>query len=270
MVGSTGGTCDCGVPRTRFSTDSSVCSADGFDHYEHLCCNCLKRTLNWRYYDDDACAQCVSRKLQSMSAGWNPPLRLGDSATIPSMGYGVGTAWFKCDAERQPQLIASVQAALDAGYRHIDEAEMYANEAATGIALQQWLARNPSTPRSELFVTSKVISVDDGIEAVCRRSLAALGVSYFDLYLIHAPFQRHDGSAFQTPLPECWQQMEALVDAGLAKSIGVSNWRVADLAQIYDGARIKPSCNQVGARAEACAWCVSRAVCGQMLHFTAR
>ena len=63
-------------------------------------------------------------------------------------------------------------------------------------------------------------------------------------YLVHAPFQR-DGAPFAAPLPQVWEQMEALVDKGLARAIGVSNWRVEDLARVYDGARIKPCCNQV-------------------------
>jgi diketogulonate reductase-like aldo/keto reductase len=81
---------------------------------------------------------------------------------------------------------------------------------------------------------------------VCRRSLAAMQTPYFDLYLLHAPFKRC-GEPFSCPLPEVWRQMEALVDSGLAKAIGVSNWRVRDLKQIVDVARIQPACNQVEA-----------------------
>ena len=92
----------------------------------------------------------------------------------------------------------------------------------------------------------QVLTVDDGIEAVCCRSLQALGCAYFDLYLVHAPFQR-DGSPFSTSLPEVWRQMEALVYNGLAKAVGVSNWRVSDLQAIYEGAWIKPCCNQIEA-----------------------
>lgn len=165
---------------------------------------------------------------------------------MPPIGFGVGTAWYKSSGEQINALKESVIAALDAGFRHVDEAEMYQNEENTGQALQEWLQRT-GTDRSELWVTSKVISVDDpgGIAAVCERSLAALGVGFFDLYLIHAPCTR-DGKPFARPLPEYWAEMEALVDAGKVRHIGVSNWRISDLEQLA-GARIAPMCNQVEA-----------------------
>ena len=122
---------------------------------------------------------------------------------------------------------------------------MYGNELASGPAVSRWLART-STPRSELWITQKVISVDRGVEATCRASLKKMGVGYFDLYLVHAPFWK-DGSAFEKSLPAVWREMEGLVEQGLVKNIGVSNWRVSDLAQIYDGATIKPAVNQIEA-----------------------
>ncbi|KAK3246187.1 hypothetical protein CYMTET_44266 [Cymbomonas tetramitiformis] len=176
-----------------------------------------------------------------------PRLALAGKQVIPALGYGVGTAWFGSAAsEREEALIASVRAALDAGFRHIDEAEMYQNESATGTAIRQWLDEHSDVVRDDLFVTSKAMSVDaeGGIDAICRRSLKAMGLSYFDLYLIHAPFQR-DGTPFKTPLPALWAQMESLVDTGLARHVGVSNWRAQDLDQVYQPARIKPCCNQV-------------------------
>ena len=120
-------------------------------------------------------------------------------------------------------------------------------EDCTGEALQEWLSKH-AVPRERLHITGKVLSVDaeGGVEAVCRRSLHALGCDYLDLYLVHAPFQR-DGSPFATSLPEVWRQMEALVDKGLVKAVGVSNWRVCDLQAIYEGAQIKPCCNQIEA-----------------------
>ena len=167
---------------------------------------------------------------------------------IPELGFGVGTAFFKSSGQpdREALLTRSVHAALDAGFRHIDEAEMYENEATTGEALRAWLARNPGTPRSSLFVTSKVMTVEAGIENVCRRSLAAMKLEYFDLYLVHAPWKK-SGAPFEMPLAQVWKQMEALVDAGLVHLIGVSNWRIADLQQIVDDARILPACNQIEA-----------------------
>ena len=81
---------------------------------------------------------------------------------------------------------------------------------------------------------------------MCRETLKALGVDYLDLYLIHAPF-KSNGDPWTTPIQQIWSQMESLVDDGLVKAIGVSNWLVKDLEKIYDNARIKPACNQIEA-----------------------
>lgn len=167
--------------------------------------------------------------------------------SMPPIGFGVGTAWFRSSGEEAVRALKDgVAAALDVGFRHLDEAEMYHNEQHTGEALQEWLQRT-GTDRNELWVTSKAFSLDGpgGIAAVCERSLAALGVGCFDLYLIHAPCTG-SGEPFARPLREYWAEMEALVDAGKARHIGVSNWRIADLEQIAD-ARIAPWCNQVEA-----------------------
>jgi len=196
-------------------------------------------------------------------------LPLGDNGlgVIHALGYGVGTAWFKsAGTERDKALQDGVLAALDAGFRHIDEAEMYANESSSGKAICDWLART-GTPREELFITSKVSpdSLDEpGVEAICRQSLSRMGLSYFDLYLVHAPV-RTDGTLFKRSLQEVWQDTEALVDAGLVKAIGVSNFRIGDLEAIYDAARIKPVCNQVEAnpylqQTKLLKWCSERSI----------
>jgi len=165
---------------------------------------------------------------------------------MPALGYGIGTAWYRSKDEKVAALKAAVSSALDAGFRHIDEAEMYENDAATGEAVRSWLQRT-GTDRQELFVTHKVMSVDKpGIAETCRQSLERMGLEYFDLYLIHAPFQT-SGEPFKRPLKEAWAEMEGLVDAGRARAIGVSNWRVQDLEEIYETSRIKPACNQVEA-----------------------
>lgn len=173
-----------------------------------------------------------------------PQLTLASGHSIPAVGYGAGTTWFK-GAKGEEALRDAVVVALDAGFTHIDDAEMYENEAAVGAGIRQWLEKT-GRPRSELFVTSKVLGSirRDGIEAGCRRTLASLGLEYLDLYLMHAPFSP-TGEAFETPLPALWAQMEGLVAAGLVRSIGVSNFRVADLKAILAGAAIKPCLNQV-------------------------
>mmetsp|Transcript_117498 Transcript_117498/g.327268 ORF Transcript_117498/g.327268 Transcript_117498/m.327268 type:complete len:395 (-) Transcript_117498:170-1354(-) len=172
-------------------------------------------------------------------------LPLGKSGLmLPAIGFGVGTEWFKSQASgRVEELSRSITAALDAGFTHLDEAEVYENEAVTGRVLQEWLARTGKA-RASLFVTGKVMDCDKGIEQVCRASLKALGCEYFDLFLMHGPFHYKLGP-YKRPLSELWQDVEALANMGLAKSIGVSNFRVSDLEQIWGNAKIKPCCNQI-------------------------
>ena len=81
-----------------------------------------------------------------------------------------------------------------------------------------------------------------------------MGLSYFDLYLLHAPFRR-SGEPFSRPLSEIWADMESLVEQGLCRAIGVSNFRVPDLQEILRSAKIKPAVNQVGVVRRGC-WAV--------------
>jgi len=175
-----------------------------------------------------------------------PMLRLLPNVEMPIMGFGVGTAWFRASGEKAEKLRNSVIAALDAGFRHLDDAEMYGNEKPFGDGVHEWLART-GADRSQLFITGKVYSCDEpGPAAVCRSSLAASRLPYYDLYLVHSPFQR-GGEPFRRSLLDIWREVETLVDDGLVKAVGVSNWRIEDLASVIDGARIKPVCNQVEA-----------------------
>lgn len=163
---------------------------------------------------------------------------------MPLMAFGAGTPWYEGRLGVEP-LRDAVVAALNAGFRHIDDAEMYKNEEATGAGIRKWLEASRAS-RNELFVTSKVLqSIQSvGIEAACRRSLAVMGLDYFDLYLIHAPVHT-DGSALELPLEKLWAQMEELVEKGLVRSIGVSNFRVVDLKVILASCKIKPCVNQL-------------------------
>lgn len=176
-----------------------------------------------------------------------PCATLSSGYTIPALAFGVGSEWFKGVKGSEPLRVA-IGSALDAGFRHIDDAEMYENESDVGYSIQQWLTKT-GTPRSALFITSKILSSIEagiGIEAGCRRTLAKLGLEYLDLYLLHAPFRRADASPLPESLPVLWQQMEALVTAGYVRSIGVSNFRVCDMRAILESRpRIIPAINQV-------------------------
>ena len=81
-------------------------------------------------------------------------LRLNNKENMPAIAFGVGTKWYKCPKKHKASMVASLTAALDAGFLHFDEAEMYANEIVTGQTIAAWLARTGRC-RSELFITHK-------------------------------------------------------------------------------------------------------------------
>jgi alcohol dehydrogenase (NADP+) len=181
-----------------------------------------------------------AKSAKTMAGG--EQFKLNTGASIPACGLGT---WQSPKGEVQK----AVQCALESGYRHIDCAWIYGNEAEVGEGL-----RLAGLPREEVFLTSKLWNghhsdVEDG----CRDSLRRLGVEYVDLYLFHWPVSLKAG-AMPPPKPEdydhemrletVWAGMEKLVDLGLAKAIGVSNCSMPKLQRILDVARIKPAMNQ--------------------------
>ena len=128
----------------------------------------------------------------------------------------------------------SVYNALTAGYRLIDTAAVYGNEAAVGRAI-----RRSGVPREELFITTKLWVQDQGYEAAKKAviaSLERLGLDYLDLYLIHQPFGDVYGS---------WRAMEELYKAGTLRAIGVCNFTDTQLADLAEFNEIAPMVNQI-------------------------
>jgi diketogulonate reductase-like aldo/keto reductase len=157
---------------------------------------------------------------------------LNDGNRIPALGFGTGTALYNKDAS------AFVRLAIKTGVTHLDGAQMYKNEETLGEGI-----KTSGKPRSELFITTKLHVLDPGqkVKETLVESLGKLGVDYVDLFLIHDPtVNQKEGT-----LPEIWSQLEALKTEGLAKSIGVSNFKVEDLNAILPGAKIVPAVNQV-------------------------
>lgn len=159
-----------------------------------------------------------------------PTVTLNNGIEMPQLGYGV----FQVPDD---QTTAAVETALDAGYRSIDTAAVYGNEAGVGRALA-----NSGIARDDLFVTSKVWIADHGYDATLRaydRSLALLGLDHLDLYLIHWP----------TPAlgtyPETWRALERLLADGRVRAIGVSNFEPAHLDRIAAESGVVPAVNQV-------------------------
>ena len=158
-------------------------------------------------------------------------LTLNTGNTIPQLGLGV----FKIDDDAECERV--VLDALELGYRHIDTAMIYRNEAAVGRALAQ-----SGIPRDELFVTTKVWNSDQGKDeapAALATSLELLGLDYVDLYLIHWP------APSRGRYVETWLALEDLAAQGLIKAIGVSNFEPEHLEDILEAGSVVPAINQV-------------------------
>ncbi|MEQ9363056.1 MAG: aldo/keto reductase [Leptospirales bacterium] len=134
-----------------------------------------------------------------------------------------------------PETEAAVLWALDAGYRHIDTASVYGNEADVGGAI-----RKSGVPREEIFVTTKLWNADQGFRearAACAESLERLELEYVDLYLIHWPIRE--------TRRESWRALESLYAEQRARAIGVSNFLIPHLEDLLGYAEIVPAVNQV-------------------------
>lgn len=152
----------------------------------------------------------------------------------------------------------AVREAIKIGYRHIDCAWIYQNEAEIGQAFQEAFTAG-EVKREELFVTSKLwnsFHAADDVEIAVKETLAALKLDYLDLYLIHWPIAHKPGVIFsedasgfasleEYPIEDTWKAMEALVEKGLVKHIGVSNFNVPKLQKLMKTAEISPEMNQV-------------------------
>jgi diketogulonate reductase-like aldo/keto reductase len=150
---------------------------------------------------------------------------LADGSQIPLLGLGV---W---QVPNGPECVDAVRWALELGYRHIDTAQAYGNEESVGEGL-----RESGVPREEVFVTTKFYPVRKDPAAEAERSLRRLGLDYVDLYIVHWP---EGGPTW------AWPGMERARALGYARSIGVSNFSVAELQQLLATATVPPVVNQV-------------------------
>ncbi|KAF2028590.1 2,5-diketo-D-gluconate reductase-like protein A [Setomelanomma holmii] len=168
-----------------------------------------------------------------------PKLKLNDDTSIPMLGYGTGTAWYKTGDESKidQAVIDAIKIAIKLGYTHLDGAEMYKTESELGTGIKE-----SGVARDKLFVTAKVDKGNmNDIEGAIKTSLKKLQLDYIDLYLIHQPYFTES----EADLQKAWAAMEAVQQAGLAKSIGVSNYLPAHLNAILKTAKVVPSVNQI-------------------------
>jgi 2,5-diketo-D-gluconate reductase A len=170
------------------------------------------------------------RKMSESTSERVPPVSLRGGAVIPQLGFGV----FQVPPERTAE---TVLLALEAGYRHIDTAAGYRNEAGVGAAVSA-----SGLDRSDIFITTKLRNDDHGHEEAkraLRTSLDRLETHYIDLYLIHWPVPAHDRYA------ETWRAFIELADERLVRAIGVSNFNPAHLERVISETGVTPALNQV-------------------------
>ncbi|CAN5711997.1 aldo/keto reductase [soil metagenome] len=158
-----------------------------------------------------------------------PTIALRSGAQLPQVGLGV---W---QSPQGAPTRNAVSAALKAGYRHVDTARVYRNEADVGAAV-----RESGIPRGDVFVTTKLWNEDQGYDSALHafdQSLERLGLEYIDLYLVHWPVEgkRKDS----------WRALEKLHADGKARSIGVSNFLVPHLQELLGYAKTAPHANQI-------------------------
>jgi 2,5-diketo-D-gluconate reductase A len=163
-----------------------------------------------------------------------PTIELNDGTTIPQLGFGV----FQIPPEETAR---AVEFAFEAGYRHIDTAEMYGNERGVGEAF-----RASGLDRGDVYITSKLnngFHEPDVAREAFARTLDELGMEDVDLFLIHWPLPTLYGGDFVST----WRTLEEFKDDGRARSIGVSNFQVAHLERLAAETETVPAVNQIEA-----------------------
>jgi 2,5-diketo-D-gluconate reductase A len=159
-----------------------------------------------------------------------PAVELNNGVRIPQFGFGV----FQIPPEETAQ---AVRTALEAGYRHLDTAQMYRNEEGVGAGIAE-----SGVAREDVFVTTKLANDahghDNAITAL-EGSLRRLGFEYVDLYLIHWPLPHKDNYV------RTWQGFEDILRAGKARAIGVSNFQPAHLDRLAEETSVVPAVNQI-------------------------
>lgn len=161
-----------------------------------------------------------------------PAIELNDGTRIPQLGFGV----YQVEPD---ETAGAVKTALDIGYRHIDTAEMYRNEAGVGQGV-----RDSGLDRADVYITSKLnngFHEPDAARRAFDETLSKLGFDYVDLFLIHWPLPTLYGGDFVST----WKTLEEFKNDGRAKSIGVSNFQVPHLERLAAETDTVPAVNQI-------------------------
>ena len=170
--------------------------------------------------------------MEQKSTATHQYFTLNNQLKMPAVGLGT----FRI-LEKEP----IVKAILEAGYRHIDTAFVYENEHIVGEALKEVLASG-KVKREELFVVTKIWHKQyEDVEGAINEALKKLQLDYVDMFLIHWPAGFF--AEKKKPLHKLWADLEGLVDKGLTRSLGLSNFNVQLTCDLLTYARIKPVCN---------------------------
>ncbi|KAI0119281.1 Aldo/keto reductase [Daldinia grandis] len=184
---------------------------------------------------------------------------LNNGVKIPAIGFGTFA-----NEGAKGETYKAVTAALEVGYRHLDCAWFYKNEAEVGEALRDFLAKNKSVKREDIFICTKVwqhLHEPDEVKWSLENSLQNFGLDYVDLFLVHWPIaaERDDNhmpkigadgkyiikkELTENPEPT-WRAMEELYEAKKTRAIGVSNWTIPGLKKLLQFAKVKPTVNQI-------------------------
>uniref|UniRef100_A0A0N4ZUK2 Aldo_ket_red domain-containing protein n=1 Tax=Parastrongyloides trichosuri TaxID=131310 RepID=A0A0N4ZUK2_PARTI len=165
----------------------------------------------------------------------NESIKLSNGISMPVFGLGTWLA-------KPGEVENAVKVALDNGYRLIDTAELYTNEIEIGTVLNEYFNKG-KLKREDIFITTKwnpKMDKKSTIEKEIKNSLQRLQLNYVDLYLIHGPcvFNTDDSFDLNRKVEDIWKEMEQIYDAGLAKSIGVSNFSINQIERIMKIAKV--------------------------------
>ncbi|CAB3262100.1 unnamed protein product [Arctia plantaginis] len=180
-----------------------------------------------------------------------PTFKLNNGKELPALGYGT---WLGLDEKFQlyyddiPKMEEALSYAIDIGYRHVDTAHLYKVEPQVGQVVNKKI-QDGVVKREDLFITTKVwqnFHREADVEVSVRGSLRRSNLEYFDLVLMHWPMSVSvDEVDEKIDYLETWRGFEKVLEKGLVKSIGVSNFNLEQMKRLLDNCKVTPVCNQI-------------------------